>query len=428
MGRGPWAWPQANGLHPVGSTKPYRRIAHGIGMRQRCDDLTISREALNLYGSLEPAIRAIRDHRPMDLNAERWRQANPDGSFEQWRRLARQCVLDGLHHDPGPVDLQAETLGRTERDGLIVETVGFNTAPWSRVEGYFLLPKGVDLPLPGLVVFHAWGGPMLFGAERIVNTGRDCRVLIEHRAKVYSGNYLAEEFARAGFAVIVIDAHHFGRRAPRGLNGIPEAFDPFELSDDEFERVSNLVVGQLYLGVRQLNWAGTTWMGVNFWDDSRCVDYLQSRPEVDSDNIGCAGLSGGGWRTDMLAALEPRIKAQAGAGWMTTGDYQQVYNVAGAVGSFCLLPGVWDRLDVPDLTIMSAPCASMVISGQQDQLFPPEAQADAAGQIAAGFEWAGCPEKFSHNNPPKPHCYDADLQADAIAWFRRALGRGATRH
>ena len=390
-------------------------------MRMRCDELPMEREPLNLYGSLEPEIRAIRDHRPMDLSAERWREANADGSFEQWRSQARACVLEGLHYDPRPVDLQAEVLASEQRDGLIVETVAFSTTPWFRVEGFFLRPEAAGGPLPGLVVFHAWGGPMLFGKERIVNTGRDHPVLVEHREKVYSGKYLAEEFAKAGFAVIVIDAHHFGRRAPRGLNGIPDQFDPFELTGDEYERQANLVVQQLYLGVRQLNWAGTTWMGVNFWDDSRCVDYLISRPEVDPERIGCTGLSGGGWRTNMLAALDERVKASASAGWMTLGDYQQIYNLAGGVGTFCLLPGVWDRMDIPDLTIMSAPCAAMVISGKEDQLFPPEAQADAARQIAAGYDWAGCPDRFSDNRPPKPHCYDAELQADAIEWFHRGL-------
>ena len=225
------------------------------------------------------------------------------------------------------------------------------------------------------------------------------------------------------FAVIVIDAHHFGERAPRGVVNVPEEFDPFELTVEEYTALDQKLREQLYLGVRQLNWAGTTWMGLNFWDDSRCVDYLLSRPEVDADRIGCTGLSGGGWRTDVLAALDRRIKASVSGCWMTTCDYQQVYNVGGAIGTFCMLPGVWDRLDIPDLTIMAAPNASMVISTGQDQLFPPEGQAEAARQIALGYEWASCTKHFCHNNPPdKPHCYDAELQRDAIAWFDTHLG------
>ncbi len=249
-------------------------------------DLKMSRPPSNDYGSLEQMVRGLRDHRPLDLNAERWRQAHPNADFEAWRRSAHQCLSAGLHYDPGPLDLQAEVHDRTDRFDFILERVAFNTTPWIRVNGYFLLPKGVTYPVPGLVVFHAWGGPIIFGKERIVNTGRDHPALEAHRQQYYSGRYLAEEFAKQGYAVIVIDAHHFGERSPRGLNGIPSTYDAFELSNEAFAEMSTLVASQLYLGVRQLNWAGTTWTGLNFWDDSRCVDYLCSRPEVDAARIG----------------------------------------------------------------------------------------------------------------------------------------------
>ncbi len=318
-------------------------------------NLQMSRASLNDYGSLEGMMRSLRAHRPMDLNAENWHRNHPEQLFETWRQQAKKCVLDGLHYDPGSLALNAEILSYEARDGFTLERIAFNTTPWNRVNGYFLIPSHAPKPMPALVVFHAWGGPMLFGKERVVNSGRDHPLLLEHREKVYSGNYLAEVFAQHGYAVIVIDAHHFGERAPRGINGIPQRYDPFELSIGEYVGLDAQVREQLYLGVRQLNWAGTTWMGVNFWDDSRCIDYLLSRPEVDPQRIGCTGLSGGGWRTNVLSAIDDRIKASVSVGWMTTGDYQQVYNLSGAIGTFCLLPGVWDRLDVPDLAIMSDP-------------------------------------------------------------------------
>ncbi len=390
-------------------------------MRTSLSKVRVARSPLSVYGSLEPVIRGIRDHRPLDLNGERWRRAHPQGGFDEWHTQARRCLLEGLHYDPGPQDLKPEVLDRKDRGAFTLEWIAFNTTPWIRVNGFLLLPKNATEPVPGLVIFHEWGGPMLFGKERIVNTGRDHPVLEEHRRYGHSGNYLAEEFAKAGYAVIVIDAHHFGERVPKGIKGIPAEFDPFDLSISDYVAVDARARELLYLGVRQLNWAGTTWMGLNYWDDSRCVDYLASRPEVDSSRIGCTGLSGGGWRTNMLAALDHRVKASVSACWMTTGDHQQLYNVDGAIGTFCLLPGVWDRIDVPDLTILAAPNASMVISNSKDELFPPEGQQEAARQIREGYCWAGCPEKFAHNNPPKGHCYDADLQRDAIAWFDRWL-------
>lgn len=45
------------------------------------------------------------------------------------------------------------------------------------------------------------------------------------------------------------------------------------------------------------------------WDGIRGLDYLLTRPEVDSQRIGCTGQSGGGTMTMFLGALEPRIHA-----------------------------------------------------------------------------------------------------------------------
>jgi hypothetical protein len=126
----------------------------------------------------------------------------------------------------------------------------------------------------------------------------------------------------------------------------------------------------------------------------------------------------------MIAALEPRVKAVVSVGWMTTGDTQQAYNLAGAIGTFCLLPGVWNRLDVPDLIAMAAPRACMVVGGTEDLLFPPLGQKEATRQIAEAFDWAGSPDRFQSYAPAKPHCYDRDIQEEALAWFNKHLKAG----
>ena len=390
----------------------------------------LGRKPLNQYGSLEGAIQAIRADRPLDLNAEKWRRAHPGATHATWAEAARHVLRAGLHAREGRTELNAVTTAKWETADFVRETIQFDTTPWFRVHGYFYVPKNVPLPAPALVVMHEWGGPMLFGADRV--SGEPVHpVVAEHRAQYTGGRALADWFAAQGYAVIAIDAYHFGRRAPRGINGLPETFDAAALDAETFRKYEALVRdrGLLYLGVRQLNWAGTTWAGVNFVDDARSVDYLLSRKEVDPERIGCTGLSGGAWRTNLLAALDPRIRAAVSVGWMTTGDTQQRYNVAGAVGTFALLPGVWDRIDIPDLIAMAAPRAAMVVSGKQDTLFPPLGQRDAARQIAAAYAWAGVPERFRDYAPDKPHCYDGEIQAEALAWFDRHLkGRpGAAR-
>jgi hypothetical protein len=147
---------------------------------------------------------------------------------------------------------------------------------------------------------------MLFGADRV--SGEPVHpVVTKHRAAYTSGRALADWYASKGYAVIVIDAYHFGRRAPRGLGGLPLNYDPATLDDATLAKYDDLARAALYLGVRQLNWAGTTWAGVNFGDDSRSVDYLLSRKEVDGTGSmhGSSEVDGG----QTSPRLEPRVKA-----------------------------------------------------------------------------------------------------------------------
>lgn len=64
-------------------------------------------------------------------------------------------------------------------------------------------------------------------------------------------------------------------------------------------------------------------MGERLWDLIRCVDYLQSMPEVESRRIGCAGLSLGGEMAMWLGAMDERISAAVSAGFLTTMDHME---------------------------------------------------------------------------------------------------------
>ena len=66
-------------------------------------------------------------------------------------QIGRHVILEGLHYDLGPVDLRPEVLSREECEGFVLEHVAFNTTPWFRVNGSFLLPTGVTYPVPGRV-------------------------------------------------------------------------------------------------------------------------------------------------------------------------------------------------------------------------------------------------------------------------------------
>jgi len=52
-------------------------------------------------------------------------------------------------------------------------------------------------------------------------------------------------------------------------------------------------------------------LGIQLWNNIRALDLLCSMPEVDADNIGMTGASGGGSQTLFLSLLDERIKAAA---------------------------------------------------------------------------------------------------------------------
>ena len=70
---------------------------------------------------------------------------------------------------------------------------------------------------------------------------------------------------------------------------------------------------------------------------------------------------------------------------------------------------------------MAAPKACMVVSGTADLLFPPLGQKEAGDQIFEAYSWAGHPENFYYYTPAKPHCYDQEIQEEALAWLNKHL-------
>jgi hypothetical protein len=68
---------------------------------------------------------------------------------------------------------------------------------------------------------------------------------------------------------------------------------------------------------------GRLLMGERLWDVIRCVDYIESMPQVDRSRIGCAGLSLGGEMAMWLGAVDERITATVSSGFLTTMDQME---------------------------------------------------------------------------------------------------------
>ena len=165
--------------------------------------------------------------------------------------------------------------------------------------------------------------------------------------------------------------------------------------------------------------AGFTWSGVMFWDDLRTVDYLVTRPEVDSDRIGCVGLSVGGLRSCHLAALDDRIKAAVVIGWMTSFPTQLRARIRHTIGHTKLVPGLMRQMDYPDVAALAMPGALLVINGSRDTLFEPSGVQASFAKLARCYAKAGVPEKLRTRLYDTPHEFNAEMQAEAWEWLGR---------
>jgi hypothetical protein len=89
------------------------------------------------------------------------------------------------------------------------------------------------------------------------------------------------------------------------------------------------------------------------WNNIRGLDYLQSLPQVDGKRIGCAGASGGGLQTQMLVAVDDRVKAASICGM--TCDYREI-TFPGRNHCRCNhFPNIMRYTDEPEISTLGLP-------------------------------------------------------------------------
>jgi dienelactone hydrolase len=367
-------------------------------------------------GSLYPPIQAMADASPLELSFLR-----PEfRDHQRWERLAREKLFALLHYRPAPVSPQVQLRARKERVGFIEEDFTFLTTQHSRVPAHLLIPTDRRPPFPGIVVLHDHGGFYMWGREKVVSTENEHPVLAQFKQQYYSGRSICNELVHQGYAVIAIDMFYWGERR-YVLPGDPLAWRerPPSITAQQIAAFNARSAQNEQLIARSLLTAGVTWPGVMLWDDIRTLDYLASRPEVDRNRIGCVGLSVGGYRSFMLAALDARIKAAIDVCWMTAFASQIKQHVTHTMGVTFVIPGMYRYFDLPDLAALIAPRALMVQMGSRDGLFPLSGIQAAFKKIDRCYQKVGSPDRQMCMLFDAPHQFNDKMQPRAWEWLKR---------
>jgi len=346
-------------------------------------------------------------------------------SLSTWKKQARNRLLERLAI-PATGSMPGVIVKRKfQYDGLYMEELSWQLPYGPPTDAILLKPANAKGKLPGILAFHDHGGQKYFGTKKITRTSDEMHpVMAEHQKEYYEGMAWANEIAKRGYVVLVPDAFPFASRRVL-LKDVPPGMRQ-GLTDDDPENVDHISAYNEWAGqhehimAKSLFSAGTTWPAVFFSEDRVALDILCSRDDVDTKNIGCGGLSGGGMRTVFMSGLDERIKCAVCVGFMTTWrDF--LLNKAITHTWMTYVPVLPNELDFPEILGLRVPLPTLVLNDNEDQLYTPDEMKRADSIIGEVFKKAGAPDRYKCSYYPGPHKFDKAMQAEAFAWYDKWL-------
>jgi dienelactone hydrolase len=310
------------------------------------------------------------------LAEERKPELSFDGStkedWERWRGEFSAKLSELCGEWPDPVPLDPEVVYEVDEGDFVREKVVLDTERHFSVPSYVLIPKdrgrARDGRLPAILCLHGHGN---FGKEGVAGVTDPNRPGLAEEIQEYNYDY-AVRMARDGYLTMAPDSRVFGELADGG--------NPYPGRD-----ACNVhFIRGLLLGLNLLT--------LNVWDTMKCIDYLQSRSDVDGDRIGAMGLSWGGTRTTFLSALDDRVKAADIICYLTQFEHFAVRDA-----NFCgsqLLPQLYRYGDVADVAGLIAPRPLLIESGTYDTCFPVEPVLRAHDHLRRIYRAAGAEDRL----------------------------------
>lgn len=325
------------------------------------------------------------------------RQAQP--RFEQWRQQyeqrttpeqiaayqknLREQFLQAIGGLPDRTPLNPRVTGVVSRDGYRVEKVIFESRPKHYVTALLFLPDGGGHtpPVPGVLVPCGHAG----------------------EAKAYDAyQTMGALLALNGMAALVFDPIDQGERSQ-----MPEALPKLAGTTAH----TTLGIGSILLGRSTASF--------EIWDGMRAIDYLQSRPEIDPNRIGCTGNSGGGTQTSYLMALDNRIKAAAPSCYIT--GFEALLSTIGPQDAEQNIFGqLAFGMDHADYLMMRAPMPILICAATKD-FFDIQGTWNSYRYAKRLFTRLGVAERISLLENDATHNYNRTQREGIVRWMSRWL-------
>ena len=288
-------------------------------------------------------------------------------------------------------------------DGYLREKRLLETEPGVIMPFYALVPDGLPKggKRPAVIAAH---GHQIGG--KLGTAGRSDIPAVAERIEEFHCDYGAA-LVKEGFIVFCPDARGFGERREIFMQG-----DTEEL----YLRPSCTHLNNVAISL------GQSMIGMLVWDLMKLLDYMATRDDCDMENIGCAGLSGGGMQTLWLSALDDRIKCAVISGYFY--GYKDAMIKMQGNCSCNFIPHLWEKADTGDIGALIAPRPLLIETGERDIYNGQSGLSNVIPQVnitRGAYALFDMEERLYHHVFDTGHKWNGEK---AIPWLRRWLMEG----
>ena len=332
-----------------------------------------------------------------ELRAPEFRIPESAAAWQERRPALLKAVRESLGDlPPRPSPLKVRLVSREFHSDYTLERVGIDNGVDNEIGALLLVPRNRSRPAPAILWLHS-------------STPDKTNIITPHTEG--GGEPLGEVFVKAGYVVLAPDAYWHGERAGTGPAGAAET-----------GRVEQESLHKLHL------WMGRTLWGMFVRDDQIALDYLCSRPEVDTKRIGATGMSMGSTRAWWLAAVDERIAATVGVACLTRYQNLIAHGQLRQHGVYYFVNGLLRTCDTEGVIALMAPRPYLALTGDLDAGSPADGIKVIEEKTRGVYKALGAGDRFrSVLYADTGHVYTPEMRKETLAWFEKWLRPSSSR-
>jgi len=307
---------------------------------------------------------------------------------EDWinrQKKVKDILLKTVGPFPEKTPLNAKVTGIVKKEGYKIEKIIYESMPGFYVTGCLFIPDGIKGKRPAIL--------FVSGHTQESFRYKEYQIMILNLVK-------------KGFIVFGIDPVSQGERI--------QVYDP----EKNASVIGPTTREHEYLGNQTLI-SGVSLARYFIWDGIRGIDYLLTRKEVDPENIGVTGQSGGGTQSSYIFAFDERIKAGAPVDYII-GLRRLLESIGPQDAEQNFYHGILNGLTHADLLEVRAPNPALISEGTRD-FFSIQGARETYLEVRNAYKAFGTEENIGIQEDDFRHGYTVKLREGINAFFQKNL-------